>query len=229
MKSAALFAALAIIALPCVAHAQTQPAAPPEDDPSHAPPSSEPKETSKGPHLVGDVRGLVVIRPNDNYARHASTYHYDLPGTALGIGLTGGVEIVKHISLLASAHYEMNGADRADAHLRIASGAIVGLVRWAFFRSGTDTAFFETAASGGFGRYLIRETYVNTALSPDTFAQSDGAFGGQLGLEAALVVSGFRAMLGYGFAYSPASISDRVGGSVNAGGHEIALGLGIWL
>src|SRR5262249_29593633 len=127
---ATLFAAFVAVALPSIANAQTEPAAPPplaEDDP-HASPSSEPKETSKGPHLVGDVRGLVVVRPNDNYARHASTYHYDLPGTALGIGLTGGVEIAKRISLLASAHYEMNGADRADAHLRIASGAIVGLV-----------------------------------------------------------------------------------------------------
>jgi hypothetical protein len=197
-----------------------------EDEPA------PPKEPSHGPKIVGDVRGLLLWRTNDNYVRHASTFHYDMPSAAIGVGLTGGVEVVKRLSLLAGAHYEMNGADRADAHLRVQSGAILGLARWAFYRTqddNTGSAFFEASAIGGFGRYLIRETYVNTALSPDTFAKSDGAFGGVGGLECAVVVGALRAMLGYSFSWSPASISDRIGGSMNASGHELALGVGVFL
>ena len=193
---------------------------------------SPPPAQQHGPKIVGDVRGLLVWRTNDNYVRHASTFHYDMPSAAIGIGLTGGVEIVKRVSVLAGAHYEMNGADRADAHLRVQSGAILGLARWAFFRSqddGSGSAFVEASAIGGFGRYLIRETYVNTAIAPDTFAKSDGAFGGVGGLECAVVVGALRAMLGYSFSWSPASFSDRIGGSIDAGGHELAVGVGVFL
>ncbi|HEY8076005.1 MAG TPA: hypothetical protein VIF62_17885 [Labilithrix sp.] len=192
--------------------------------------STQEKPASHGPRIVGDVRGIVVWRSNDNYFRHASTFHYDMPSAAPGVALTGGVEIVKRVSILAGAHYEMSGTDRADAHLRVASGAVLGLARWAFFRSADDGAsFVEASAVGGFGRYLVRETYVNTALSPDTFAKSDGAWGGVGGLECAVVVGALRAMLGYSFSWSPASVSDRLGGSVNASGHEIAVGLGVFL
>jgi len=207
------------------------------DEPDAAPPSAG----AFRPRLLGEVRGVLLFRSNDNYFQHTDTFRYQMSGVAGGIGLGAGVEIVPRLALLASAHYVVDGSDRGDAHLRVASGAVLGLVRWSFVRLGeTDEAgpsgarvqkvsFFDASLTGGFGRYVIRETYYDTSLSPDTFKKDDGAFGGQLGAEAAVTLYGFRATLGYAYHLAPASISDRIGGVVRAGGHELSVGVGVRL
>jgi hypothetical protein len=185
------------------------------------------------PMVLGDVRGMFLIRSNDNYFQHTDTFRYGMPQVAGGIGLTAGVEIVPRLALLASAHYVVNGSDRGDAHLRLVSGAVLGLVRWSFVRIGDTDAeskgFFDTSLTGGFGRYVIRETYYDTSLSPDSFHKDDGSFGGQIGTEASVTAFGFRASIGYAFHYAPATVNDRIGGAVYAGGHELSLGLGVRL
>jgi hypothetical protein len=185
------------------------------------------------PQLLGDVRGMLLFRSNENYFQHTDTFRYGMPTVAGGVGLGAGVELVPRFALLVSAHYVVNGSDRGDAHLRLVSGAVLGLARWSFVRvgekEGEGKAFFDANLTGGFGRYVIRETYYDTSLSPDQFHKDDGAYGGQVGVEAAITAFGFRASVGYAFHYAPATISDRIGGSVDAGGHELALGIGVRL
>ncbi len=181
------------------------------------------------PHFIGDLRAMALMRTDNNYFSHANTYSYSIDPGAGGVQLNLGAELLPRLALVASAHYAIDGADRDSAQLRLQSAAILGMARWSFWRTGGDDWHFDATLQGGFGRYAIKETYLDPAISPQTYEQDDGAWGGTGGLQASLTMSGFVAVLGYGFHYAPATVSDRIGGTVQAGGHELSVGLGVWL
>jgi hypothetical protein len=210
-----LVLAAALLALPRMARA---------DEPDKAADASPSR-----PRFVGDLRALFLVRSDNNYFGHANAYSYPMDPLATGVQLNLGVELVPRLTVSAAGLYAMDGANRDSAQLRLQSGALLGMVRWTFFRAGDPDAMFDLAAQGGFGRYLIKETYIDPALSSQTFEHDDGDWGGTGGIQASLESHGFLAVVGYGFHYTPASISDRIGGTVQAGGHEISLGLGVWL
>ena len=197
------------------------------DEPSAE--SGNPGSGSFRPHFTGDVRALFLNRTDNNYFGHANTYAYSLDPGAGGIALNLGAELLPRVSLLASALYAINGADRDSAQLRLQSGAVLGMARWTFARVGDDNLHLDLALQGGFGRYVIKETYLDPAIAPQTYAKDDGAWGGTGGAQASFVFSGFLGVVGYGFHYAPASIADRIGGTVQAGGHELSFGIGVWL
>jgi hypothetical protein len=181
------------------------------------------------PHFTGDLRAMYLNRTDNNYFNHANAYSYSIDPSAGGVQLNLGGELLPRLALLASAHYVLNGADRDSAQLRLQSGAVLGMLRWSFFREGDANAHFDATLQGGFGRYAIKETYLDPALSSQTYEQDAGAWGGTVGLQASLTVAGFVAVAGYGFHYAPATIGDRIGGTVQAGGNELSIGLGVWL
>jgi hypothetical protein len=181
------------------------------------------------PHFVGDLRLMYFLsRSDNNYFAHASAYSYSI-GPDPGIQLNVGVELLPRWSLVGSAHYSIEGADRDSAQLRLQSGAILALARWSVFRVSDAAARVDVALQGGFGRYVIKETYLDPAISPQTYEKDDGAWGGTVGVQGSLTLSAFLAVLGYGFHYAPATIADRIGGTVQAGGHEMSIGVGVWL
>jgi hypothetical protein len=192
-------------------------------------PDAKPKSFT--PLILGDVRSTFLFRHDTNYVDHMSTFGYSMPSVAPGISLTAGVELLPRVALLAQGMYAMAGADRNDAHLRVASGAVLGAARWSFLRweAPENGIMSELALSAGFGRYLIRETYVNTALAPNVTTKDAGAFGGYGGVEAAVVYRMFRAALGYSYHLTPASIADNIDGKMYAGGSELWLGVGVRL
>ena len=181
------------------------------------------------PRFVGDLRAMALIRTDNNYFAHANTYSYAIDPGAGGVQLNLGAELIPRIALLASAHYTIDGADRDSAQLRLQSAAVLGVARWAFYRTGGDDWHLDATLQGGFGRYAIKETYLDPAIASQTYEQDDGAWGGMAGLQASLTLAGFSVVAGYGFHYAPATISDRIGGTVQAGGHELSIGLGVWL
>jgi hypothetical protein len=182
-------------------------------------------------HLVGDFRGMVLVRDDDNYFQHANTFRYSIPREAGGVQLTIGAALGSRVSLLAEGFYVGEGADRGDAHLRLSSGALLGVVRWAFLRweLPDGNGSIDLSALGGFGQYLIRETFVDPGLSPQVFTHDDASFGGLGGIETSIVFSVFRGVIGYGYHVAPAAVNDRIRGSVNAGGHEVSIGVGVRL
>jgi hypothetical protein len=197
-----------------------------DDGPKESPPDAP---QPFHPRFVGDLRFMDMIRTDNNYFGHANTYSYPIDPGAAGVQLNLGGELLPRLALLASAHFAIDGADRDSAHLRLQSGAGLGIVRWTVVRLGEADAHFDAALQGGFGRYAIKETYIDPALSSQTYEQDAGAWGGMVGAQASFDVSGFVAIVGYGFHYAPATISDRIGGTVQAGGNEISIGLGVWL
>lgn len=203
--------------------------------PGHA--SADEPQVDKGdgapaafrPHFIGDLRAMALMRTDNNYFAHANTYSYSIDPGAGGVQLNLGAELLPRVALVASAHYAIDGADRDSAQLRLQSAAVLGVARWSFWRTGGDDWHFDATLQGGFGRYAIKETYLDPSISPQTYEQDDGAWGGTAGLQASLTFSGFVAVAGYGFHYAPATVSDRIGGTVQAGGHELSIGLGVWL
>jgi hypothetical protein len=181
------------------------------------------------PRFVGDLRALFLIRTDNNYFGHANAYAYPVDPAAAGVQLNLGGELLPRLTLYASGLYAINGADRDSAQLRLQSGAVLGMVRWTFARAGDTSTHVDAALQGGLGRYFIKETYLDPAISPQTYAKDAGDWGGTVGVQGSLTFSGFVAVVGYGFHTTPAAISDRIGGTVQAGGHEISLGVGVSL
>ena len=179
--------------------------------------------------LVGDVRALLLIRADNNYFTHASRFDYDLPGEAGGVEMTLGARFGSRVTLGGAAMYVEDGADRGDARLRLVSGAVLAVGRIAIARVQDSDVGAELAATGGFGRYYIKETFIDPGLSPMVYDNYAGSFGGFGGLEAALHAHGFRLVIAYGYHYAPARIDDMIRGSVEAGGHELSVGLGVSL
>ena len=179
--------------------------------------------------LVGDVRTIMLVRDDNNYFTHATKFGYDFPNVAGGIMGTLGVALGPRVTVLGEGFYALDGADRGDARIRLASGALLGVVRASLARAQDKTVLTELAVLGGFGRYYVKETYVDPDLSPMVYSTSTGSFGGVAGLEASIAAGAFRAVIGYGYHYAPATVDDRVRGSVDAGGHEVSFGIGVRL
>lgn len=204
---------LLLVLIPSLAHAEGEKPQPPDD----------------GPHLIGDVRLLIYDRDDNNFFRDAEKFNYSMSSAALGIMGTLGAQITPQLALAGEAFYALDGADRGDARLRLASGALVGVARYSLAHVHQDNVDANFSVLGGFGRYYIKETFVDPGLSPMVYSTSAGSFGGLGGLEASLAVSAFRATIAYAYHYAPASIDDRIRGSVDAGGHAISLGIGVRL
>jgi hypothetical protein len=188
------------------------------------------KEIATHPRLVGDVRSMQLWRDDNNYFRHTKLWGYDVPREADGAMLTLGVaDLVPRLSLVAEGFYVGDGADRGTAKLRLSSGAVLGVARYAFLRSQRKPLMAEAAVVAGLGEYFIRETFVDPNLSSMVFSQGVAHVGGLGGVEVALHASTLRLVLAYAYHYAPATISDRIRGTVDAGGHELTVGLGVRL
>jgi hypothetical protein len=182
------------------------------------------------PRLVGDVREMQLWRDDNNYLRHAQLWGYDVPREADGVQLTLGVaELAPRLSLVAEGFYVGSGADRGTAKLRLSSGAVLAVARFAVARTNSKHIGAELSAVAGAGQYLIRETFVDPNLSAMVFAQSDARWGGFGGAEASVHGHSFRVMLAYAYHYGPATIGDRIRGTIDAGGHELSFGIGVRL
>src|SRR5262249_37626974 len=160
----------------------------------------EPRDTvntnvDDSPHMIGDVRLLIYDRDDNNFFRDAEKFNYSMSSAALGIMGTLGAQITPRVALAGEAFYALDGADRGDAHLRPGSGAPVAVARYSVahvHQDGVDASF---CVLGGFGRYYIKETFVDPGLSPMVYHSSAGSYGGLGGVEASLAVSSFRATI----------------------------------
>ncbi len=206
--------AITMIALPSLAHADA---------------ITQSATTDDDVHLVGDVRMLIYDRDDNNYFRDAEKFNYSMPSAALGIMGSLGAQLSPRLAVAGEAFYALDGADRGDARIRLASGALVSVARFSLAHVHEDMVDADVSVIGGFGRYYIKETFVDPGLSPMVYSSSAGSFGGLGGVEASISAASFRAVLCYAYHYAPATVDDRIRGSVDAGGHAISFGIGVRL
>lgn len=218
---------MAIVALasgvPSVARAQGEP-----DD--RASSSHVLERGGFSPHVVSDLRVAMLVRSNSGYFSQASTFGFPIPTTALGFTLGVGVELLPRLSLVATGSYFGQGATREQyAKLMLTSESLGLDARYAFLRWESAPVMGQIEARLGGGRYWMRETFTDPLLSSQSFVADGASLGFSAGLEASVHVSVFRTVVGYAYHYAPATIENRIGGAVHAGGHEISFGFGIRL
>jgi hypothetical protein len=188
------------------------------------------EEQASSPALVTDLRFATLIRSNEGYFSQAGVFGFPVPTAAAGVSLTLGAEILPRVTVFAAGSYFGQGARRQEfGKLMLTSEALVVGARYAFLRASAEHLMVQLEGSLGGGKYWMRETFYDQLLSAQTFVVDANGAGFVTGLEASLHTYAFRAVVGYAYHYAPVSISNDIGGTAHAGGHEINFGLGVRL
>ena len=192
-----------------------------------------------GFHLRLGARALFGLRRDEGYFDHARVF-VESPSTSTrgahligdpvppagGIVFEAGAEVVPRLSLMASFRTMTNGIKTGDdTRLSITSTAWLVDARYAIVRAGSEPLLAQLELVAGTGRFSIREELVDRALFDGTKAQSATALGGRFGLDATLFLGPVGFVVGYAYDVAPASVHDRLGGSVDASAHELTVGL----
>jgi hypothetical protein len=198
-----------------------------------------------GFHVRFGARFPILIRPDSGYFTDArvfaespsvttSTAHLsgDPIPPAVGIALEVGAEVIPRLSLMGSFRTMTNGVETgSDMRLSLNTQAWIGDARWAVLRTAAYQDDKSLLALGqielvaGVGYYTLTEKFVDRALFDGTIAHVSSGIGGRFGIDATAYLVGVGFVVGYAYDVTNASVSDRLGGSVKAGGHEITMGL----
>lgn len=187
-------------------------------------------ESAQSPAFVADVRMATLVRSNSDYFRHADNFGFPVPTSALGVSLNVGAELLPRLSLVGTASYFGQGATREGyAKLMVTSESLLIGGRYAFLRFDTAPVLAQLEVTVAGGRYWLKETFTDPLLSSQTYTANGSSLGFALGLDASIHVGPFRTVVGYAYHYAPATIGNRIGGTTEAGGHEISFGFGVRL
>jgi hypothetical protein len=217
-------AAFALL-LPCV-HERAARASPYKDA---LEPSADVTHASS-PALVTDLRFSTLIRSNEGYFSQAGVFGFPVPTVAAGVAMTLGVEILPRVTVFGAGNYFGQGARReAFGKMMLTSESLLLGARVAVLRTTADQLMAQLEVWGGGGKYWMRETFYDQLLSAKTYVSDSNGAGFATGIEGSFHVAAFRLVAGYAYHYAPAAISNEVGGTVHAGGHEIDIGVGVRL
>ncbi len=189
-------------------------------------PRSAPTGEASHPAFVGELRTGAYVRSNDAYFDESKVFGWPVSGTAAGIRLDLGAEVLNRFTLAVSGSYWGGGAQRRYARLMLTSESLLLLGRLALVRFASDGVVGDVSAVFGGGRYWLRETYSDPTLFAKPYVRDAGSLGFASGVDAALSIHGLRLVVGYAYHYAPASVANDLGAAVRAGGHELSFGVG---
>lgn len=168
------------------------------------------------------LRGGVFDRDDHGYADHASVFGLGDPEVAGGGVLELGVRAAPRIWLYASWSGFASLASRRLGELGVRNQAVLGQVGLTVLRLdlGTDQLPLSLRADvlAGGGLYVMSDEL-------DGEAHRSTAPGARGGAQVTLSWRSIGFTLAYGHHVTRASIEDRVGGGLRAGGNEIGAGL----
>jgi hypothetical protein len=135
-----------------------------------------------------------------------------------------GVEMYPRLSLVASYNYQHAGTHPGEGFQGLTSDALLAHLRYAVWRrySYNYRSMAQLQLSAGTGAWRLDG---NTASAVHRSTSSGFRGGADLGFYCGVV----GLVFGYGWTYAPAFISDSAGGRVEAGGHEVTIGLSLRL
>lgn len=169
-------------------------------------------------------RGGAFIRDDRGYADHAAVFGLDGAGLGGGGVLEGGVRVAPRLWLYASWAGFSSLATRRMEELRVTNQALVAQAgvtafRWEPLLAGAQVpmALRVDVLAGG-GLYTVRDEL-------DGASHDASGPGLRAGAQATLSWRALGFTLAYGYHLSRASLDDRVGGALRAGGNEIGAGL----
>jgi hypothetical protein len=169
-----------------------------------------------------ELRGGGFDRDDGGYADHAEVYGLSNPELAGGGVIEGGVRFLPRLWLLGSwSGWSTSGARRLS-ELDVENRAVLAHVGFTAYREEFETDdvawWLRADVSAGAGLYTISDDL-------DGEGHRDRGPGARLGAQIAAGWRGVGLALSYGWHLTDVHIDDRVGGTLNAGGHEFGAGL----
>jgi hypothetical protein len=174
--------------------------------------------------LTVNLRGAAFIRSDDGYAEHAEVF--GLGGADLGGGgvVEGGVRVLPRLWLYASWSGFTSLSERRLGQLRVTNQVLLAQVGLTALRRDLDISSERFAIRidllAGAGMYSLSDDL-------EGVARSDRGPGGRVGGQVTFSWRSLGFIIAYGFHLSSASLDDRVGGSLRAGGNEVGGGLAL--
>jgi hypothetical protein len=188
----------------------------------------EPDERPEGDHVRLALLGGGLIHDDDGYGNDASAFGYPGAGSGGGLTLEAGVPASARLWIYGSLHTYARSPQHTRDKLDVSSRAALLELRvrvlqhdWhcetagSRFRVGVE---LQLAAGGGW--YRLADDLDGKGAS----VQGPGL---RVGGSAAFYLGWAGIVLAYGYNVAPASIGDRLGGRLHAGGHELATGLAL--
>jgi hypothetical protein len=166
------------------------------------------------------VRGGGLVRDDNQYLSHAQTFGFDRLDATGGAVLEAGTEIAPRLSLhLSWGGFNSTSAKRLDT-LELRTDAVLAHVRYAVWRWEKREVMAQAQVSIGGGFYRIGETF-------DDMTRSASSAGMRVGADLSTYWRWVGFIFGYGYHLAPATLADRLGGTVGAGGHEVSAGFSV--
>jgi hypothetical protein len=174
--------------------------------------------------ITVNLRGGGQIRRDRGYGDDAEAFGFG----RIAQGGGGGLELYaapwKRVSFGASFGGFSSSAKRDTTTLTLSSQAWLAHVRvtpWRqILRAGQQAFLLELDADVAAGLYAMKRTYDDATLYPSSIVASDRSGGLRVGVDVAGYWHAIGLVVGYAYAYAPARVTDRVGGAIQAGGHE---------
>jgi hypothetical protein len=189
---------------------------------------SLPVHADEGRFTVG-VRFGGLVHGGDGYTDHAAVFGFGRSLVGFAFGLAAGVQVTPRLRIVAAASGAIGSSQRRiepDETLRITNGAYLLQAGYTPLRHDFDVLgapwFVAVEVVAGGGVYTVADDlggHSRSAVGP----------GGSAGARLMTGSGAWYMGAGYALHLSTASIHDRLGGELSAGGHEIGFELGFRL
>lgn len=171
--------------------------------------------------LTINVRGGGYVRDDGGYLSHAQTFGWsDIDATG-GAILEAGADLTQRLSLYVSwGGFSNRWPTGRLSNLELRTDAVLGHVRYAAWQWRTRDVLGQAQLFLGAGWYRLSE-------SLDDRGRTDSSLGVRGSADFVIHWRWIGFLLGYGYHAATASVSDRLGGTLGAGGHEVSAGLSL--
>lgn len=171
-----------------------------------------------------NFRGGGQLRRDKGYGDAADAFGFGRIAQGGGGNLELYVEPFKRLSFGLSFGGYSASAQRTTTTLTLSSAAWLAHARFAawrqVFKVRGSQFLVQLEADAAGGVYSMKRTMDDPTLYPSAFVTSTRSGGVRVGLDLSAYWHAVGLVAGYGYAYAPASVHDRLGNEIQAGGHE---------
>lgn len=170
------------------------------------------------------LRGGALVRGDDGYSEHAEVFGLANPAVGGGGAVDLGVRVFPRLWLVGSmVGFTSRGPRRLDT-LEVSNQAVIGQVGVTAFDveqvANDQPLSIRLDVLAGAGVYRIADSLGDVS-------RSDTGPGLRAGSQITLSWRAIGLVMAYGHHFTRAHLSDRLGGQLDAGGHEIGAGLSL--
>lgn len=171
-----------------------------------------------------NFRGGGQIRRDKGYGDAADAFGFGRIAQGGGGNLELYVEPFRRLSFGLSFGGYSASATRTTTTLRLTSAAWLAHARFAvwrqIFKVRGSQFLVQLEADGAGGVYSMKRTWDDPTLYSSVLSTSTRSGGVRVGVDLSAYWHAVGLVVGYGYAFAPAAVHDRLGNEIQAGGHE---------